>query len=420
MQLKFLKIFFAGLLAMLFVQAAEKDQGALQVHLRLNAYAQNIEYLREKLNEGDETVKRDFPEALYEYSVELFNKGPKSGVHRAIDLCKEAADLGNRNAKASLSEMMALYSSWLFNGEYGFKRDLPRGIEIYQEAAALGNSQAEANLPRMKSIYAVSLFNGQHGVKRDMSKAIDVCRESLALGLREAEGDLAQMLRVYSISLFQGTDGISKDASTAIELCREAVNLGDADAKHNLPLFLIQYSGFLFNGERGEIRDIPRAIDLCREAVRLDERKARSTLAQMLSIYSVFLFNGEQGFTKDTEKAIEFCREATSLGDVEARQHLSVMLDESQTNDSSSSLESASATAAEAGFKGNWTQVFHTKVGDILHAPNMIRWGYITSGKGISLHSKTVNGIPLLAPLVLNTDSTVEEFVEALRRSGIM
>ncbi len=44
----------------------------------------------------------------------------------------------------------------------------------------------------------------------------------------------------------------------------------------------------------------------------------------------------------------------------------------------------------------------------------------MSAGTGINLASKSLNGIALLAPLVLKTNSTAEEFLAALKHSGLM
>lgn len=71
-------------------------------------------------------------------------------------------------------------------------------------------------------------------------------------------------------------------------------------------------------------------------------------------------------------------------------------------------------------FKGNWTHTFDTRVGPIIHTPTYVKFGGIQAGKGLHLNTSYINDFPLTAPLILNTDSTIEEFGNALVRSGLL
>lgn len=70
--------------------------------------------------------------------------------------------------------------------------------------------------------------------------------------------------------------------------------------------------------------------------------------------------------------------------------------------------------------EGNWTKTFQTKVGAILHTPTMIQLDGMTNGQGLNIYSRSLNGVPLHAPLVLETNSTESEFLAALRLSGLI
>ncbi len=232
------------------------------------------------------------------------------------------------------------------------------------------------------------------------------------------------VLHGYAANLVNGGDDIAQDVAKSIEVCKEAASLGSKDAQRNLPKIVNAYAARLFNGSHGTVQDVSKAIEICREAVALGSKDAERNLPAMLSDYALFLINGENGFEKDTAKAIEICQEAANLGDSAAIINLPLMIESSQSTDSlSPSIDSLSLNVKKettSGFKGNWTRVFETKVGDILHTPTMTQWGGITSGRGLSFNGQTLNDIPLLAPLELETNSTPEEFLAALQRSGLI
>ena len=71
-------------------------------------------------------------------------------------------------------------------------------------------------------------------------------------------------------------------------------------------------------------------------------------------------------------------------------------------------------------FVGGWTEIFKTKAGDIMHTPTMIQMGGMTCGKGLNLNSNNFNGVPMLAPLILKTNSTREDFLAALVSSDLL
>ncbi len=68
---------------------------------------------------------------------------------------------------------------------------------------------------------------------------------------------------------------------------------------------------------------------------------------------------------------------------------------------------------------GNWTETFQTAAGPIVHTPTQTQMGFMTTGKGIYLEGKSINNVPLTAPLDLKTNSTRAQFVEAMKKSGI-
>jgi len=69
---------------------------------------------------------------------------------------------------------------------------------------------------------------------------------------------------------------------------------------------------------------------------------------------------------------------------------------------------------------GQWTETFRTKVGNIVHEPTAIIMGGMRCGKEFNMQSKSWNGVTLKAPLILKVNSTREQFISAMRASGIM
>lgn len=77
-------------------------------------------------------------------------------------------------------------------------------------------------------------------------------------------------------------------------------------------------------------------------------------------------------------------------------------------------------TAQVEAFKGNWTETFQTTtpLGAITHTPTSVKFGFMQSGKKLSLGGN-VNGYSFSSTLVVLTDSTREEFVAALMAANI-
>lgn len=85
-------------------------------------------------------------------------------------------------------------------------------------------------------------------------------------------------------------------------------------------------------------------------------------------------------------------------------------------------LTSSAFADNNAEFRGNWTETFHLKGGHyIVHTPTYVLLdGNMKAGEGILIRARSFNGMPLgPCGLNVNTDSTREEFVAALRCSGL-
>ena len=67
----------------------------------------------------------------------------------AIEVCKEAAELGYESAIHNLQIFLSDYAFWLFRGENGIEQNLTKAVEVCREAAGLGDEAAKKNLPKM-------------------------------------------------------------------------------------------------------------------------------------------------------------------------------------------------------------------------------------------------------------------------------
>lgn len=72
-------------------------------------------------------------------------------------------------------------------------------------------------------------------------------------------------------------------------------------------------------------------------------------------------------------------------------------------------------------FKGNWTETFILKDGSpIVHTPQRVSLGFMSCGEVLTLMSRSYNNIPMSQEgLVVKRNSTREEFIEALIKSGL-
>lgn len=76
---------------------------------------------------------------------------------------------------------------------------------------------------------------------------------------------------------------------------------------------------------------------------------------------------------------------------------------------------------AQEEFKGNWTKLYTLVDGSqVLHTPTATKMGGISAGQGLNMQMKFYNGYPVNpGGLVLETNSTEQEFEEALLKSGL-
>jgi len=66
-----------------------------------------------------------------------------------------------------------------------------------------------------------------------------------------------------------------------------------------------------------------------------------------------------------------------------------------------------------------WTETFSTKVGSVVHTPDRVSMGFISCGETLNFNCKVFNGVTMAGPLVLHVKSSREDFITAMRSSGI-
>jgi len=233
-------------------------------------------------------------------------------------------------AKWGMPFALNSYAVNLFDGQDGIEKDMPKGIEVCRDAASLGDEKAKRNLPIFLNDYAVKLFHGGDGIGRDISNAIKLYQEAAGLGNEKAKRNLPRALNDYNdyaAKLFDGMDGLERNIPKAIEAMRELWHLGNEAAKHNLPILLARYSVKLFHGRDGIVKNRSKAIEVAREAVRLGGESVID-LSVALANYSINLFKGTDGVERNIPKAIETCREAAGLENADAIRNLPLMIAE--------------------------------------------------------------------------------------------
>lgn len=269
-------------------------------------------------------------DTMVNYADWLFNGAgnTKKNIPKALELYRDAVDLGNESGKAKLAILIADYAVWLFRGTGGVLQDMQKALEVCQEAVDLGDNLAKVNLPNFLNEYAEVLFSGKKDVLQDVPKAIEYLRKAVALDDKCAKSNLPSVLSGYSHFLCHGINGVKRDKLKAVEVCREAVNLGDKEAKDNLPLMLNMLAVDLDNGENGAIKNLPEAIKLFREAVAFGNKEAERNLSITLNRRAADLYKGDNGVIE----AIELFRESASLGDENAKSNLPLVLNKHGVN----------------------------------------------------------------------------------------
>jgi len=121
--------------------------------------------------------------------------------------------------------MLKHISAWHFQAKNGFKASMPKAIEFCREAADLGNKEAEHNLPIMLYKYASQLYTGKFVIKNEQ-QGINFCEEAVILGNAEAKTNLPIMLYNFAVALLQKQPQTASLKDQAIGLLRRAADLG--------------------------------------------------------------------------------------------------------------------------------------------------------------------------------------------------
>ena len=130
-----------------------------------------------------------------------------------------------------------LCAQFFFEGKNGLTMNKLKAIEICKEGADLGDAEAKFLLPCFVANYASCLAIGD-GIERDISKAVDFCRESIDLGYERSKKPLPAFLFDYAFCLLKGKSGVNMDIPKAIEIWKEALALGSKEASDNMLIFL--------------------------------------------------------------------------------------------------------------------------------------------------------------------------------------
>ncbi|RZI45516.1 sel1 repeat family protein [Candidatus Finniella inopinata] len=107
---------------------------------------------------------------------------------------KAIPDMIINTAKRGIPAALHNYALSLFeNRTSGIKRDVPKAIEVYKDAFNLGFEIGKKNLPILLYKYAIMLFNGTDGIAQKNIQAIEIMREAADLGSPDARRDLSLM-----------------------------------------------------------------------------------------------------------------------------------------------------------------------------------------------------------------------------------
>jgi len=120
-----------------------------------------------------------------------------------------------QNHPAALCHLGLMYDKGI-----GVQRDVLKAIELYKQASDLGIVYAQTNL---SEIYYI----GDDGVKRDVREALIWFKKAADLG------DTQSQYKIGSI-YFLGDDGVDKDVNQALEWFQKAANLGSITSQYKL------------------------------------------------------------------------------------------------------------------------------------------------------------------------------------------
>ena len=170
---------------------------------------------------------------------------------RALELCREAADLGSAVA---MVVMAGMYVQGL-----GVVLDYGEAFKWLSKAADLGSADA---------MYLMAgMYDKGWGVAQDYGEAFKWFSKAADLGSAYAMDNLGFM--------YQNGNGVEQDYEKAINWYRKAADLGNADAMNNL--------GFMYQNGNGVKQDNEKATEWYEKAAKLGNVDAMHSMAELLT-----------------------------------------------------------------------------------------------------------------------------------------
>ena len=242
--------------------------------------------------------------ALFNLGILCFCvNGDKRNEKKAIELWKQASDMGNTDAMvylaacydegvpqdkkeaiglipaADMSNQKGLNSLVDSDDKRGVTKDKDKVIELYQQAASMGNTHAMTNL-------GFCYLKGD-GVPQDSKKAIQLLQAAADTGHSVA--------MIYLSSCFLKGEGVPQDSKKAIELYQKASDMGNTNA-------MVKLGACYLKGE-GVPQDKKKSIELFERAAEMGNTGAMLKLA--------FCYLKGDGVSQDKKKAFELYQRAS-------------------------------------------------------------------------------------------------------------
>jgi hypothetical protein len=190
--------------------------GILRLFFTREADPELVEILRRPLAKAPETQIRKI------YTMTMREAAKRRPQQTSSDEVTFLKNIGNPTMQKHIS-------AWHFHAKHGFEANIAKAIEFCREAADLGNKEAEYNLPIMLYEYASRLYLGKFTAKNEQ-QGINFCEEAAILGNQNARANLPIMLYNSAVGLLQKQPQTNSLKQQAIELLRKSANLGHADS----------------------------------------------------------------------------------------------------------------------------------------------------------------------------------------------
>ncbi len=264
---------------------------------------------KEAMTKGDVVAK-------YQYAKALLTKNDisETGRTEALDLLKEAAFLGNSDAKRYLGVSF-------LNGKI-VDKDINKGLEYLNEAVSLNNPHAMRELG-YRLMFGIDISKDSDRAEKLLRKSIDleddlaktILGHGIILGefdtvdisegcklLEEASADEPNAMRILAIMFIEGMF-VEKDKKRGEELLRKAIVNGDNIATLHLARLLLDGKFLTQNIAEGK-----------KLLTELAEDEDESAIIEL----SNRLIDGE-GFEKNVHKGLELLEKLSHQGIIEAK-----------------------------------------------------------------------------------------------------